>query len=152
MNFLVSIVSLLIAVALQVRLPTGLGLHLEFLPALVVYDALTSGRGTALLLALAAGLMQDALSAGPFGVTALVYGIAALILSAMREAFDRDLPWVQMGAGALVSAAVSVTACVSHGFTLGALVKIALLAGLSAVVTPLLFFGLDYLRLLWRTS
>jgi hypothetical protein len=85
-------------------------------------------------------------------LTALVYGVAALILNGLYDVLDRDLPWVQMGSGAAVAGALSVVACFSAGVTLVAPIKILLLALLSAVLTPLLFFALDYLRLAWRSS
>ena len=152
MNLFILATSLLILATLEARLPTFLHLRIELLPALVAYGGLTLQPGAALVLALAAGFTQDALSASPFGLTALVYGIAATMLSSVREAFDRELPWVQMGAGALTSAGVSFAACCVVGFGFGALIKFLLLAVLSAVITPLLFFVLDYARYRTRTS
>jgi rod shape-determining protein MreD len=154
MNFLITIAGLLLLSACQSRLPTQWwlgGLRLELLPALVAYGALTFRRSSALILALATGFTQDALSASPFGLAALAYGIAAIILSSLHETFDRDLPWVQMGAGAVTSAAVSIAACAVVGFSIGAIVKTFVLAAISAVVTPLLFFVLDYTRYKART-
>jgi rod shape-determining protein MreD len=149
MNFLITIAGLLLLSACQSRLPTlwwlG-GLRIELLPALVAYGALTFRRGPALIFALTTGFTQDALSASPFGLSALAYGIAATILSSLHETFDRDLPWVQMGAGALASMAISFAACCVVGFGIGAVLKALALAAISAVVTPLLFFVLDYAR------
>jgi rod shape-determining protein MreD len=149
MNFLITISCLLLLSACQSRLPTlwwlG-GLRLELLPALVAYGALTFRRSSALVLALATGFTQDALSASPFGLDALAYGIAATVLSSLHEAFDRDLPWVQMGAGAVTSTAGSIAACSVVGFNIGGIVKAFVLAAISAFVTPLLFFVLDYAR------
>lgn len=151
MNTFILIVTLLIFSALQARLPTlwwlG-GLRIEFLPALVAYGALTLRRSGALLLALAAGCLQDALSAGPFGLTALIYGTFVLATITVREVLDRDLPWVQMGAGALAAGAASLAACAVIGFSFSAVAKIVLVALASAVVTPLVFFIIDYLGLL----
>jgi len=152
MNFLIPSASLLVFATLQSRLPTLLGFRVEFLPALVVYGALTFRRGSALCFALAVGFTQDALSAAPFGLTALAYGIAATILSSLRETFDRDLPWVQMGAGALASTAVSFVACCVVGFSIGAVAKTLVLAVIGAFVTPLVFFVLDYTRYRARAS
>ncbi len=155
MNTFILITSLLIGSALQARLPTlwwlG-GLRIEFLPALVAYAALTLRRGRALLLALAAGCLQDALSAGPFGMTALMYGTFAVAIVTVREVLDRDLPWVQMGAGALAAGAASLAACAVIGFSISAIFKIMLVALASAVVTPLVFFAIDYLGLLAETA
>ncbi len=152
MSTLIAIVGILIAAALQARLPTlwlfG-GLRIEFLPALVAYTALTMPRGSTIAIALAAGLMQDALSAAPFGVSALAYGISAILMTSLREALDRDLPWVQMGAGALTSMAVAVIAFFVIGISFSAVFKMALVASISGMVTVMLFFALDYARLAW---
>jgi rod shape-determining protein MreD len=144
MNALIYVTALFVLASVQSRLPTLVGLRIELLPALVAYGALTFRRSAALAFALATGFTQDALSAAPFGLTALAYGIAATILSSLHETFDRDLPWVQMGAGALTSAAVSFAACCVVGFNILAVVKTLALAAISAVVTPVLFFVLDY--------
>jgi rod shape-determining protein MreD len=155
MNTLIAIVTLLIAGAFQASLPTMWwlgGLRLELLPSLVVYGALTLHRGGALLLALCAGFIQDSLSAAPFGTTALIYGIAAVVMTGVREAFDRELAWVQIGAGALMAAAASAAACIVLGFSVGAVFKILLIAAMSGIITPVIFFVVDYARLLARTS
>ena len=154
MNFVIVTTSLLLLTAVQSRMPTlwwlG-GVRIEFLPGLVAFGALTFRRSAALALALATGFTQDALSAAPFGLTALVYGIAAVILTSARAALDRDLPWVQMAAGALTSAALSFAACCVVGFSFGAFIKLLLLAATSAVVTPPLFLTLDSVRYATRT-
>ena len=67
MNALLVIVLMLVLAGVQAKLPALAGLRLEFLPAIVAYSALTFKRGRAVLLAFAAGCLQDALSAGPFG-------------------------------------------------------------------------------------
>src|SRR5258708_37749214 len=114
MNVLLWMIAVLMAVALQSLVPSlwwlG-GLRLELLPALVVYAALTLRRGTALWIAVVAGFGQDALSAGPFGMTALVYGGAALLMTALGDALDSEQPWGQMTGGALTAVAVSWNAC-----------------------------------------
>ena len=152
MNTLIAIAGILIAAALQARMPTlwwlG-GMRIEFLPALVAYMAMTMRRPRVLLLALAAGMMQDALSATPFGISALAYGVAAWLMTNLRETFDRDLPWIQMGMGMLTSAAASILACLVIGISVGVLFKIAILAAISGVITVFLFFALDYARMAW---
>lgn len=145
MNFAIAIVALFIGTALQARLP-AFGIHLEFLPALVAYGALTFGRAGMLALALAAGFTQDALSAGPFGVTAISYTATALFVHGYREAFDRELAPLQIGAGVLITVASSLAACFFAGFHVSAIWKITLLALLAALLTPILFFVLDFVR------
>jgi rod shape-determining protein MreD len=128
------------------------GLRLELLPALVAYGALTLRRSGALLLALCAGFMQDSLSAAPFGMTALIYGIVAIVMTGMRETFDHELPWVRIGAGALTATATSVATCVVLGFSAGAVFKILLIAAMSGLITPVIFLAVDYARLLGRAA
>ena len=152
MSTLIAIAGILITAALQARLPTlwwlG-GARIEFLPALVAYAALTMHRGRAIAIAIVAGLMQDALSAGPFGLSALAYGISAILMTTLREVLDRDLPWMQMAAGALTSMAVAVLAFFTVGISLATVVKIALVAAISGIVTVIFFFVLDYSRMVW---
>jgi rod shape-determining protein MreD len=149
MTFLIITTSLLLLSALQARLPTAWwlgGIRFEFLPALVAYGALTfRHRGWAVTLAATAGLLQDSLSAAPFGNTGAAYALAAFALMALARAFDREWLWMQMLAGAIASVAASLPAAGIHG----AVPKILLLAALSAVVTPFVFFVLDFAK--WRT-
>jgi len=155
MSTLVAIAGILIVAALQTRLPTlwwfG-GVRIEFLPALVAYAALTMPRGRAIALAIAAGLMQDALSAAPFGVSALAYGISAVLMTNLREILDRELPWVQMGAGALTSMTVAVIALFAIGISVGMVFKMILVASISGIVTVMLFFALDYAGIVWGNA
>jgi len=149
---LIAIVGIFAAGALQSRLPTlrWLGdVRLEFLPAVVVYAALTMQRRGALALALVAGLMQDAFSAAPFGITALAYGICAILMTALREALDRDLPWMQFSAGALTSLAVAILACFVISISVGTLFKMIVVASLSGGITVMSFFVFDYARMTW---
>ena len=152
MNTLIAIAGILIAAALQARMPTlwwlG-GVRLEFLPALVAYASLTMPRRRAVALALMAGMMQDALSAAPFGVSALAYGISALLMTGLSDALDRDMPWVQMGAAALTSAAAAVVAFFVIGISFGAVSEMVVVASISGIIAAMLFFVLDYTRLAW---
>jgi rod shape-determining protein MreD len=152
MDMLIAIVGILAAGALQSRLPTlpWLGdVRLEFLPAVVVYVALTMRRRGALALALIAGLAQDAFSAAPFGITALAYGICAILMTSLREAVDRDLPWVQFSAGALTSMAGAILAFFVISISVGTVFKMIVVASLSGVLTVMSFFALDYARMTW---
>jgi rod shape-determining protein MreD len=155
MNMLIAIAGILIAAALQARMPTPWWLgsvRLEFLPALVVYVSLTMHRGRALALALVAGLAQDALSAAPFGISALAYGIAAVLMTGLREAFDRDLPWVQLGSGALTSTGAALVAFFVVGTSIGAVFKMCVVGAITGMLTVLLFFVLDYSRMAWGNA
>jgi rod shape-determining protein MreD len=152
MNTLIAIAGILIAAALQARMLTFSwlgGVRVEFLPALVVYAALTMHRRGALVLALVAGLTQDALSAAPFGISALAYGIAAIVITSLREALDRDLPWMQWSAGALTSITASVIAFFAVGISFGNVFKMLVAACIAGMATVALFFVLDYARMAW---
>jgi rod shape-determining protein MreD len=152
MNTFIVIVGILAAGALQSRLPTlqwlG-GVRLEFLPAVVAYVALTMQRRGALALALIAGLMQDAFSAAPFGISALAYGMCAVLMTSLREALDRDLPWVQFSAGALTSMAAAILGCFVISISVGTVFKMIVVASLSGVLTVTSFFVFDYARMTW---
>jgi rod shape-determining protein MreD len=152
MSTLIAIAGILITAALQVRMPTFWvfgGVRIEFLPALVAYVALTMPRGRAIAIAIFAGLMEDALSAGPFGLSALAYGVSAILMTTLREALDRDLPWMQMSAGALTSMAVAMAAFFAVGISFASIFKMLLVASISGLVTLILFFVLDYARMIW---
>jgi len=148
MNLWLFTTAALLCAALQARLPTAWwlgGVRFEFLPALVAYGSLSFRHwGGALALAVLAGLLQDALSAGPFGRTSLAYALAAFGLVALARAFDRRQLWMQLLAGATASVAASLMAMASLGFR-GAMPKLLFVAGISALVTPPLFFALDLL-------
>jgi cell shape-determining protein MreD len=146
------ILAVLVVAALQSRLPVLWGLRIELLPPLVAAAALRLRRGHALMAAVVAGLAQDALSAAPFGPAAVAFAAAALLLGGMRETLDPELPWVQMAAGAVVCTAGCVAGCLAAGFSLVALVKIVLLAGLSAVLTPVWLLAWDSLQMFWRRA
>jgi rod shape-determining protein MreD len=152
MDTLIAIVGILAVGALQSRLPAiqWLGdVRLEFLPAIVAYVALTVQQRSALALALVAGLMQDAFSAAPFGIAALAYGVCAILMTSLREALDRDLPWVQFSAGVLTSMAGAILAFFVVGISVGTVFKMMMVASLSGALTIVTFFALDYARMTW---
>jgi rod shape-determining protein MreD len=152
MTTLLAITGILLAAAMQARLPSVSwfgGVRFEFLPALVAYAALTIPRRRAILFALVAGLAQDALSAAPFGISALAYGIVAFLVAGMRDALDRDLPWVQLGVGALASTVGAIVAICVTGVSVGAVVKMALVAALSGLIAVVAFFAVDAARTVW---
>jgi len=136
--------------AVQARLPTlgwlG-GLRIELLPSLVAYGALTWQRpGTALLYAALAGLAQDALSAAPFGLSLLGYSAGVLLVVWLRRWLDRDLPWVQMLAGAAVAGVNAALAAAAVGLTLGSASRAGCLLLLAGALTPFVFLGAHALR------
>ncbi len=140
------LVTLLLA-ALQARLPAvpllG-GLRLEWLPALVAWGALTLRPSPALGLALFAGLTQDALSAGWFGLTGMMYASVAFGITQLRELLDRDWPWVQLAAGAAVAGAAAAAGAFVTGFAPLVLLKVIALAWWSALLTTVAFFAAEF--------
>lgn len=151
MFFTVLMVMMLLAAALQAALPTAWwlgGLRLELLPAFVACGALTLSRYpvSGLALAVVAGLAHDALSAAPFGLTALAYGSAVVAILLLDEILDPELPWVQMTAGAIVAATGASAACAAVGFSAGAVGKLVVLALISAVLTPVVYLLLELFR------
>ena len=136
MNFLLVIVLMLVLAGVQARLPAIAGLRLEFLPAIVAYSALTFKQGRAILCAFAAGCLQDALSAGPFGITACAYAIAALVIANLGTVLDRNLPFVPLLAGSIAAVAGAIGAFCIIGVTGVAVLKltgVALIAGLITI-------------------
>lgn len=151
MNAPLLILALFLGTATQAALPTWWwcgGLRLELLPALVAFGGLTlPSPRVAVAFAVAVGLAQDAFSAATLGLTALAYGTVAGLLAAWQEHLERDLPWVQLGSGALASAAASLLAILATGlFSFGGVMKLILLALISAVVTPFVFLIGDWVR------
>jgi cell shape-determining protein MreD len=148
---ILSILILFTVAALQVRLPAVLGFRLELLPALVAYAALTFPRAGALGFAVLAGFLHDALTAGPFGVTAMVYGPAAWFIHRLGGALDREIPPLQIVTGMFVALVGGIAGCLFAGFNLGHLYKLLMVTGASAVITPVTFFVLDFGRYQLRT-
>ena len=142
MTLLVIILITLLTAGVQARLPTmwwAGGLRLELLPGLVACWALWLNRGPAVFLAIVCALAQDSLSGAPFGISVLPYTVVTLLFIRMRGTLDRDLLWVPLSAGALASAAASLAACITIGFSPGMLGKTLLLASISGVLTLFLF-------------
>jgi rod shape-determining protein MreD len=155
MNTLLIILGTLATASLQALLPTLCwlgGVRIELLPALVVYGALTLPGRQAFVLAVAAGLGQDALSAAPFGISALAFSAAALVMIFLRDALDRELPWMQIGAGAATSVVSAMVASFVVGISFGMIFKVLLVAAISGVITPVLFFAFDYTGMRWRSA
>ncbi len=140
---------ILLCAAGQAALPplTWLGgVRIELLPGVVAFGALTATTPTrAVFIATLAGLAQDALSAGPFGLSVIGYAVPAVVVAGLRKSLDRDLPWVQSGAGAWIAGVAGLVAAVSTGFSFEAFVKICLLALMSAVIAPLVVFATELL-------
>ena len=143
MNMLLVLILTLVLAGVQARLPAIAGLRLEFLPALVAYSALTFKQGRAILCAFAAGCLQDALSAGPFGVTALAYAIAAWVIASLGTVLDRKLPFVPVLAGGIAAIAGAIGAFCIIGVTGAALLKLTGIALIAGLITIPVFLVVD---------
>ncbi len=128
------------------------GIRIEFLPALVPWFSFTVSRRRAITLAIIAGFAQDALSAAPFGLTAVAFVIAAIVMTGLRDVLARELPPVQLVAGAFTSALAGFAACCVAGFSFGGLFKVFVIAVITGVLTSLLFFGIEFARLFRRIA
>jgi rod shape-determining protein MreD len=155
MTLLIQLSVVFLLAALQARMPAlswlG-GLRIEFLPALVAWFSFTVSRRRAITLAIIAGFAQDALSAAPFGLTAVAYVIAAIVMTGLRDVLARELPPVQLVAGAFTSALAGFAACCVAGLSFGGLFKILVLALLTGALTSLLFFAIEFARLFRRIA
>ena len=143
MKLLLVLALMLLFAGVQARLPAVAGLRFEFLPALVAYSALTFKPGRAILCAFVAGCFQDALSAGPFGITAGAYAMAAWVIASLGTVLDRDLPFVPLLAGSLAAVAGALGAFCIIGVTGAALLKLAGIALLAGLITIPVFLVVD---------
>lgn len=129
------------------------GAPLNFLPALIVYAALSCPLSVVAALAIGAGLSVDSLSANPLGVSVLPLFAVGLVFHLRQHLILRDQPYAQfwLGLAAAISAPlltlvmlrlVSAQPIVGP-FLLWQLTVIGLLNG---AVCPVLFWLLDTLR------
>ncbi|HEX4121827.1 MAG TPA: hypothetical protein VH619_14500 [Verrucomicrobiae bacterium] len=71
------------------------GAQIDFLPALMVYTALTNGVGTIVLLAVCSGLWFDSLSLNPLGASVLPLLAIGLAIYCSRELLLRENTFAQ---------------------------------------------------------
>lgn len=114
------------------------------LPALVVYYALTRDRAEAFWIAVAAGLVQDALGLVPLGYSSCCFAVAGLLLNRYREeVFEwQGLTHMILGgataAGVTLALGLLLRAAAETGLPAGRIALKTLGAGaLGIVVTPL---------------
>jgi len=81
-----------------------LGAQIDFLPALMVYAGVTSGRLTIALAAVCGGLWFDSLSANPLGVSALPLLAIGLLARRSRELLTSEHFSAQVLLGTMASA------------------------------------------------
>ena len=85
-----------------------LGAQVDLLPALMVYAALSHRMTTVTLLAVTGGLLFDALSANPPGVSVLPLFVIGCFIHSRREVILRNEPFAQFILGLGASAAAPV--------------------------------------------
>jgi rod shape-determining protein MreD len=124
------------------------GAKAPFLLATAVCGALTRSRGGMLAGAVGAGVFQDALSFVPLGTSAVLYGIAGLLINPIRDVVVHEsvIPAAVLGAITACVVTLATWMLLSLGeespisLSLGnAILKAFGTALLAAVVTPIIF-------------
>jgi len=130
-----------------------LGVQVDLLPSLMVYAGLTQGIGGVTLVAVAGGLLLDAVSANPLAVSVGPLFLAGLVVHLARELVVRDQPFAQavMGAAAgFGSSLLVLLLLLTLGETpilgWGTLWQMAVLTIGSAVSAPLWFVCFGWLN------
>lgn len=87
-------------------LSSWLHIQVDFLPAVMVFAALTAGVTTVTIAACLGGLFQDSLSANPLGISILPLFLAGILVHRSQELILRDQPFAQFAVGLAASAFV----------------------------------------------
>lgn len=153
MTALVVLFALVTASGLQALIPGWSEMGYAKLPlllAVTIYYALTRRFGTAMLVALLAGFLQDAQSLAPLGVTAIPFAMVAYTINRFREEIFILHPITHALCGSVSAGAADMVmalllAMMIEGGHLGASVVIARCIGsvlLGAVTVPLVYKGI----------
>ena len=119
--------------------------QIDYLPALLVYTALTADLTALALLAVLGGLAHDSLSANPLGVSVLPLLLTGLLIHRNQELMLRDQIYAQFTLGLVASALVpALTLLLMPGSAhpllgLGTLWQWFVLTFAGAAATPLCF-------------
>lgn len=95
------------------------GIRPDFVLVVVISAALTGGRETGVLCGAFGGILQDLLSAGPFGLNTLSKMLLGLVFGFYERKVNQGnllLPMVAVIAGTLGSTAVAAVFLVAYGF------------------------------------
>jgi rod shape-determining protein MreD len=129
------------------------GARAEGLVVLGCYAALFARDARqGLLAAWAAGLVKDAASAGPLGLHALLFVVAAAAILRVRQLLYREHAFTQLGVAFLAAAWVNVAAALAVSLTAGGIPagtiasKALLAAALTAAAAPPLLWLLSRAR------
>lgn len=130
-----------------------MGAQFDLLPALMVYAALTVNLGMLSLAALTGGLLFDALSANPLGVTPLPLFLVGFVIYGKRELILRTQAYAQLVLGLAASAIVPVMTvlllqAIGEKPLIGwvSLTQWLVLTLTGGVATPMLFWMFDRLN------
>jgi hypothetical protein len=130
-----------------------LGAQVDLLPPLMVYAALSGSLTTVCLLAAFGGLLFDALSANPLGISILPLFAAGFVIHLWRELILRDQPFAQtilgLAAGACVpTLTLLLLMTTGRGPQLGwgTLWQLTILSLGSAAAAPVFFLFFDWLK------
>jgi rod shape-determining protein MreD len=125
----------------------------DFLPALMVYTALTAGPGMVLTLAVVGGLLFDTLSVNPLGASVLPLILIGVLLQSRRDLLLREQIYAQFVLGAIASAAAPVVTILimltleqSPLLGWGSLWQWLVMSVGGGVATPVLFWMFDRLN------
>ena len=72
--------------------------------------------------------------------------IVAVVLCRWQDELERDLPWIQLGAGALVAGCGALFVLPTTSISWGTPFKLLILMFLSSLVTPFVFALADWLK------
>ncbi len=152
--------SVVVAMALQCVLAAVInlaGVKLDLMPAVVVFAALYASWRRAIFVAVAGGLLLDALSFQPLGLSVAPLAIAAAAINHFQRVLYRDNMLLHAALGGATSLAASLWTWMLLRFTatplpfqFGIVGKIGLIALLAAVGTPLLLSLLNHAARLAR--
>ncbi len=154
--------AVLVAMVLQCTLAAVVnlaGAKLDLMPAVVVFAALFATWRRALLVAVTGGLLLDALSLQPLGLSIPPLAVAAAAINHFQRVLYRDNILLQMALGGATSLAGSVWTwlllqCSATPLPLqaGIVQKILLIALLAAVGAPILLWLLKITARLLRQA
>ncbi len=146
-------VAVVLAMALQCALAAVVnlaGVKLDLMPAMVVFGALFASWNRALFVAVACGLLLDALSFQPLGMSVAPLAVGAAAINHFQRVLYRDNILLRAALGGAISLAASLWTWLLLQFSTTPLplqfwiaAKMALIALLAALGTPPLLWLLN---------
>ena len=121
MKVLIWFVVMLLSVSLQSTMIPAIamgGVRPDLVLVVVVSTALANGRETGVLCGIFGGILQDLLSAGPFGVNTLAKMVVGLLVGMYEHKVNKKnllMPFVAVSAGTLAAAVVNMLFLLGYG-------------------------------------